>query len=117
MLKLPPIDTLSFWIGFFIASLFWLIISGLRQAVKRLISTTRERNQQRQQADIESLESILLSSVVKRAQKNHMASLLFPLDAVLITPRCLSHFQNYQVKAYLTPFYRITFHIYRISLR
>ena len=86
MLKLPPIDTLSFWIGFFIASLFWLIISGLRQAVKRLISTTRERNQQRQQADIESLESILLSSVVKRAQKNHMASLLFPLDAVLITP-------------------------------
>ncbi|HMN61405.1 MAG TPA: hypothetical protein PJ988_13620, partial [Anaerolinea sp.] len=53
MPRLPHIDQISFWLGFVAATLFWWVLGRLkpmlpvlREWVKRLLRTIRERNLQ-----------------------------------------------------------------------
>jgi hypothetical protein len=90
MPHLPPIDRISFWLGFIAATLFWWVVNRFRpivpvvvQRVKKLIHDIRER-------DLEGASNFVRKETLRRAQKMHLASSLFALDDILITPRLIA---------------------------
>lgn len=79
-------EQISFWLGFAAATLFWWLISTLIKSwpkVKGFISQQREIEKQRR---IAGLDAQIREKMLQRAQKLHLASALFPLDDILVTP-------------------------------
>jgi len=80
------IDPLSFGIGFVAASLFWLLVSRMRPALKewREGRTTRRETAQAKRAS--GVEETHRRITLRRAQGMHLAAPLFALDEILIPP-------------------------------
>jgi HEAT repeat protein len=83
------IDLFSFWFGFILATLFWLIVQQLRKLAPK-IKQSREENRIHQQRlkDLDK-EHDVRGFALRKAQSSHMASSMFPLDKVLIEPKVI----------------------------
>ena len=85
------IDLLSFLLGFLLASLGWFLLSRVRSAwpawrveFTRRINEIRERN-------LSGLENTLRQDTIERAQRQHLAARMFPLEDILVKPRLLAN--------------------------
>ncbi|HZW04784.1 MAG TPA: hypothetical protein VFF68_12700, partial [Anaerolineaceae bacterium] len=84
------IDSLSFLLGFVIASLSWFLYDRVRTAwpkwktlAERWITEQRERN-------LSGLENYLRQEAVERAQRQHLAARMFALEDILVEPQLLA---------------------------
>jgi len=106
MLRLPSLDIFSFWSGFIIASLLWLVVAGLRRLLRQLAENYKLRQQLKRESVRESLEQIFRQSTLNRAQRMHLGQCFFPLDSILIEPKVFVPFFelfNDSVPDYLLP--------------
>lgn len=89
--KFPHIDLFSFWFGFVLATLFWLIllrISRLLPKMRKSVAANREKKAiERSFTQEHEVQKFML----RKAQKSHLAGALFPLERVTIEPKFLSH--------------------------
>ena len=83
-------NSLSFWLGFLAASLFWWVVSKLRPHVEALRQRLKDRTQDVQDKLSLSAEQVQRQNTLEFVQKQHLAASLFSLDEVLITPRLLA---------------------------
>ncbi|TLN14290.1 hypothetical protein FDZ74_09230, partial [bacterium] len=79
-------DLLSFLAGFLTATILWLTIwrlkanwSQIREALGKQATTLRKKN-------LLDVETYLKQGAYRRAQRQHLAAALFPLEEVLISP-------------------------------
>ncbi len=89
-LKNLAIDTLSFWLGFAAASLFWFVLFRLRKDWPAIRSTLQESNRRGRERRLAGVGQTLRQEVLQRAQSNHLAKDLFSLDEILVTPKLLA---------------------------
>lgn len=89
-LRLPPLDALSFWLGFVAASLFWWLVARARPLLRELRAEMRARREASRSRSTSSVEEDHRRKMHRRAQGMHLAAPLFSLDEVLIPPRLLA---------------------------
>lgn len=87
---LPHLDLISFWLGFVLATLFWLILLRIAKLIPRMRKSIKEIQILRQQRIDSSKEHDLRLFMLRKAQNFHLASVLFPLDQVLIAPSVIT---------------------------
>ncbi|MBI5932158.1 MAG: HEAT repeat domain-containing protein [Chloroflexi bacterium] len=80
------IDPLSFGIGFVAASLFWLLVSRMRPALKEWREGRVVRRETAQAKRASGVEENHRRITLRRAQGMHLAAPLFALDEILIPP-------------------------------
>lgn len=88
--KLPHFDLFSFWFGFALATVFWLIIlriSRLLPKMRKSMANNRERKSIERSF---TQEHEVLKYMQRKAQSSHLASSLFSLDKILIEPKFLA---------------------------
>ena len=83
---LPRLDLISFWLGFVLATLFWLILLRIAKLIPRMRKSIKEVQALRQQRIDSGKEHSLRLFMLRKAQTSHLASTLFSLDQVLIEP-------------------------------
>lgn len=92
MPQLPHLqpETIAFWIGFLAATLFWWIVGrlrpflpGIKEKIKNIIQAGRRK-------DFERINDGLRRDALTRAQQQHLAASLCPLEDLLIQPRLLA---------------------------
>ncbi len=79
-------DTLSFWLGFLAATLFWWLARKLRPAIPRALERVRGQMRQARRKSSYRLDDGLRKDMLRRAQAMHLAAPLFALDEVLVEP-------------------------------
>ena len=84
------IDPLSFGIGFVAASLFWLLVSRMRPALKEWREGRVSRRETAQAKRASGVEENHRRITLRRAQGMHLAAPLFALDEILIPPLLMS---------------------------
>jgi len=90
MPNIPPLDRLSFWLGFLAASLFWWVLSRIYHAVPGFIKTLRERSLERSEQVTSGLSVHVRQVTHQQVQANHLAANLFSLDEIAVAPRLLA---------------------------
>lgn len=83
-------DRISFWLGFLAATLFWVLVSRLRPVLARMFTTMRQNSQTARQAHSTTDEIRLGNDTLRYSQRLHLASPLFSLDEIVVTPRVLA---------------------------
>ncbi len=82
--KFPHIDLFSFWFGFVLATLFWLIllrISRLLPKMRKSVAANREKKAiERSFTQEHEVQKFML----RKAQKSQLAGAQFPLEKVTI---------------------------------
>jgi HEAT repeat protein len=81
---------LSFWLGFLAACLFWWLVGLLRPGFKRVLAALRARSQEARQGLTASAEVRLRNETLRNVQRQHLASMLFSLDEILVSPQFIS---------------------------
>jgi len=89
-LKLPAIDLISFWFGFVLATIFWLILLRITKLIPKIRKSSAERRIHQQQMKSASKEHGLRLFALRKAQSFHLASSLFPLDKIFIEPTVIT---------------------------
>ncbi len=84
---LQNFDKVSFWLGFLAASLFWWIAVRLWRQFPQAKTQLKNRFTNLRARQIAGIDGTLRREVLKRAQRNHLASPLFSLDEILVVPR------------------------------
>lgn len=87
--KLPHFDLFSFWFGFALATIFWLVIlriSRLLPKMRKSMANNRERKAIERSF---TQEHEILKFMQRKAQTSHLASSLFPLSKILVEPKLL----------------------------
>jgi hypothetical protein len=84
------LEGLSFWIGFAAATVFWFLITRLAPYVKQAFISMKESAQAARQNLQTGAEQRLRASTLKHVQSLHLASPLFALDEILITPHLMA---------------------------
>ena len=90
--RFPNIDTFSFWLGFILATLSWLLLSMLRPAFRHLRATVQTK-QSEHNAIIHTssgIEERYRQTVLRQAQGHHLAAPLFSLDEIIVMPALLA---------------------------
>lgn len=82
--------SLSFWLGFLAASLFWWLAAKLRPYVKKIRQGLKDKAQVVQEKRSLSAEQVQRQNTLELVQKQHLAATLFSLDEILIPPRLLA---------------------------
>lgn len=80
-------DQISFWLGFLAASLVWWIFMRSRHhlpGIKKYIQLKLEQARERNRAGV---SAYFRQEALRRAQRQHLARGLFPLEEILIPPR------------------------------
>jgi HEAT repeat protein len=90
LLRNIQIDRLSFWIGFIAGALFWWMLSTIRAFLPGFIKYLRELVQKIRDSASISIETRLRNDILNIAQKQHIASILFSLDEIVVEPRLLA---------------------------
>lgn len=85
-----PIERTSFWSGFLAGMLFFWIINRMRALIPRAVLYFKQQLQTARETLTESVENRLRSETHNFAQHQHLASLLFALDEILIEPHLLA---------------------------
>lgn len=91
-IQLPYIHGLSFWLGFILASILWLILSALKPVFQQLRETLlSKRDEARAKTrHVNEVEDHYRRLVLKRAQGMHLSASLFSLDEIVIKPLLLA---------------------------
>ncbi|MCX8025137.1 MAG: HEAT repeat domain-containing protein, partial [Thermanaerothrix sp.] len=84
------LDRLSFWIGFLTGTLFWFVLSRLGREWPNLRDGLKQWFKHFKQRQLASTEFAIRQDTLRRAQRNHLAANLFPLDEIVVTPRLLA---------------------------
>ncbi|HVN55363.1 MAG TPA: HEAT repeat domain-containing protein [Anaerolineaceae bacterium] len=84
------IDSLSFWLGFIAATIFWWVARSLRGYWPTLRQYVKDRLEIMRQRRLSGLEGRLRRDTIRRAQGSHLAWSLFALDEILVEPRILA---------------------------
>ncbi|MFO7584152.1 MAG: NACHT domain-containing protein, partial [Anaerolineales bacterium] len=90
MNRLPPIDMLSFWIGFIVASIFWAIISALRPSLRNAIAAIKKQREEAKLRVGSNIEDSHRRNIYNQAQEMHLAASLFSLNEIAIEPRLMA---------------------------
>lgn len=89
-IKLPNIDLVSFWAGFVLATIFWLVLLRISKLLPKMRKSAAEaRLIQQQKRDLDR-EHGLRTYALRKAESSHLASSLFPLSSILIQPTVLT---------------------------
>ncbi len=83
-------DTLSFWLGFIVASIFWGMLNALKPAIKEWQSKRRRQREERRQQGLSNLEDGLREAILRQTQAMHLAGTLFALDEVVVPPALIA---------------------------
>ena len=83
-------DSLSFWFGFIVASIFWWMVGALKPAFKEWRAKARTRREEAKLRDLGGLEEKMRQIILRQAQAMHLAANLFSLDEIVQTPRLLT---------------------------
>lgn len=84
------IESLSFWVGFLAATIFWWLLGRLRPYAKRAWVGFIASLQAARQGLQSGAEQRLRANTLKLVQSLHLASPLFALDEILIPPRLMA---------------------------
>ncbi|MFC1997266.1 NACHT domain-containing protein [Chloroflexota bacterium] len=84
------LESYSFWIGFIAATIFWWLLVRLRPYIAKAFAILMESAQSARQSLQTGAEQRLRSNTLKFAQNLHLASPLFSLDEILITPQLMA---------------------------
>jgi HEAT repeat protein len=86
MPSLPYIDRLSFWLGFLAATIIWWLLFSLRRYWPAVRNYAKKQIELSRLRTLTSVEDRLRRETLRRVQGMHLASPLFSLDEILITP-------------------------------
>ncbi|MDD5467506.1 MAG: HEAT repeat domain-containing protein [Anaerolineales bacterium] len=84
------LDRLSFWLGFLTSLLLWWLTGRLRKTLSQIKEHNARLSQQTRGGARAQVELPVRNDALQRAQAMHLASPLFPLDAILVPPRLLA---------------------------
>ncbi len=84
------IESLSFWVGFVAATIFWWLLGRLRPYAKQAWIALVASFQAARQGLQSGAEQRLRANTLKLVQSLHLASPLFALDEILIPPRLMA---------------------------
>ncbi len=79
-------DTLSFWLGFLAATLFWWLLRKIQPSIPRAVERVRHLIQQSKRKSSDRLDDAMRRETLRRAQATHLAAATFPLDDILVQP-------------------------------
>jgi HEAT repeat protein len=83
------LESLSFWIGFITATIFWWLVIRLRPYFKRALIAFKESLIAARQSLQTGAEQRLRANTLKYVQTFHLSSPLFSLDEIAIPPRLM----------------------------
>ncbi len=86
IIHLPKIDLISFWFGFALATVLWLVLFRLSRLLPKLKQNAAENRRRQELLKNINREHNIRLFTLRKAQIKHLASSLFPLDKVLIEP-------------------------------
>jgi len=89
-LRIPHIDSLSFWVGFIVASIFWWIIGLLRPTLRQIRENAAAKRQAAKSRTASNVEEHYRKIVLHKAQGMHLAAPLFSLDEIGVLPKLLA---------------------------
>ena len=92
--KLPNLDLLSFWLGFALATIFWLVILRISRLLPRMRKSIAQNRQRKELEKTNSQEFGIRKFTLRQAQSSHLASAFFPLERTLIEPMLLALPEN-----------------------
>ncbi|MBE0696736.1 MAG: ATP-binding protein, partial [Anaerolineaceae bacterium] len=92
MFNLPSIsiDRLSFWLGFAAACILWWLSGRIRPLLPQWRAWVRDYLDNLRQENLAGVEGMLRAEAVRKAQRQHLAAALFPLDEIVIQPLLLA---------------------------
>lgn len=83
-------DTLSFWLGFLAATLFWWLLRKIQPSIPRAAERVRHLIQQSKRKSSDRLDDAMRRETLRRAQSMHLAAATFPLDDILVQPMLIA---------------------------
>lgn len=93
--KLPQIDLLSFWFGFALATIFWLVILRIARLLPKMRKSIALNHEKRELERSTDREHDLRKLALREAQTSHIANALFPLDKIMIEPKFMAKTSKY----------------------
>jgi HEAT repeat protein len=87
---MPPIDPLSFFIGFFVGIFAWTLIGRARPLFDQVRENFKEQREAAKVRRTSGLEDNHRRLTLRRAQGMHLAASLFSLDEILLPPRLMA---------------------------
>ncbi|GAP14740.1 predicted NTPase [Longilinea arvoryzae] len=79
-------DFVSFLAGFVAATILWLLVWRLRANWSQIRDALRKQSSSLRKKNLLDVETYLKQGSYRRAQKQHLAAALFPLEEILIPP-------------------------------
>ncbi len=83
------LDTPSFWIGFIAGAIFWSLFLFVKNSLPAWRVWLNQKMAQMRDSMTASTETRLRNDVLHHVERLHLASVLFPLEDILIEPRIL----------------------------
>ncbi len=87
---MPHIDPFSFFIGFFVGIVFWVLLGRARPLWDQIRENAKEQREAAKARRTSGLEDNHRRITLRRAQGMHLASSLFALDEILQEPRLIA---------------------------
>ncbi len=87
-MRFPPIDAFSFWLGFGVAALIGGLLFFVRGAIGRGREAVLDALRGLRDRLTSGTERNWREDVFRDAQTQHLAGSIFPLNDILLTPRC-----------------------------
>jgi len=84
------LESLSFWIGFITATVFWWLVTRLRPYFKKFVVALKESVVAARQNLQTGAEQRLRANTLKHVQSLHLASPLFSLDEIIVAPKLMA---------------------------
>jgi HEAT repeat protein len=88
--KLPHFDLFSFWFGFALATVFWLIILRISRLLPKMRKSMANNRERKSIEKSFTQEHEVLKYMQRKARSSHLASSVFSLDKILIEPKFLA---------------------------
>lgn len=89
-IQLPKIDLISFWFGFALATILWLVLFRLSKLLPKMKQSAAENRRRQELLKNINREHNIRLFTLRKAQMKHLASSLFPLDKVMIEPSVIA---------------------------
>ena len=87
---MPPIDSTSFFIGFFVGIAFWLLLGRARPLWTQVRENVKDQRETAKVRRTSGLEDNHRRITLRRAQGMHLAASLFALDEIIQEPRLMA---------------------------
>lgn len=90
-MKIPPIDLFSFVLGFLLALILVFIIARIKKLQPQIKKARQERKEKNQLTDAGECERLFRKYMLRKCQRSHLASMLFPLSDVYVDLGLIGH--------------------------